>query len=328
MNLSRTLMQAAPEPLCVAPASIETFRLAAKVASTNVPVLIQGESGTGKEVVAQYVHARSPRSAKPMVTVNCAAIPENMLETILFGHERGAFTGATNARQGKFLLADQGTLLLDEVSEMPVSLQAKLLRAIQEQEIETLGGKMPRTVDVRILATSNRNLKQAIAEGSFREDLYYRLSVFPLLVMPLRERTEDLWPLAQLFVRKHGSISPLVKGLDPACREVIETHLWPGNVRELENTIQRALVVAQSSALLPKDLGLDLEPIAVAEPISSSTPNTDLGTSLERTEQDLVLQTLEANSGNRKATAAALGVSERTLRYKLARLRDSGVELT
>jgi len=305
-------------PLCVAPASIETFRLAAKVASTDVAVLIHGESGTGKEVVAQYVHARSQRAAQPLVAVNCAAIPENMLETTLFGHERGAFTGATNARQGKFLLAHKGTLLLDEVSEMPINLQAKLLRAIQEKEIEPLGGKYPKAVDVRILATSNRNLSEAIANGDFREDLYYRLSVFPLQVAPLRERVEDLWPLAQLFVQKHRTIAPSVAGLAEECREQIEAHSWPGNVRELENTIQRALVVAQGALLQPDDLGLSTVPIEVAEP--------RLGARLEQTEQDLVLEALAEHSGNRKATAGALGVSERTLRYKLARLRNSGVQ--
>lgn len=319
MNPNPNDQELAAEPLCMAPASIETFRLAAKVASTNVAVLIHGESGTGKEVVAQYVHARSQRAGMPLVAVNCAAIPENMLETTLFGHERGAFTGATNARQGKFMLAHKGTLLLDEVSEMPINLQAKLLRAIQEQEIEPLGGKYPRAVDVRILATSNRNLSQAIANGEFREDLFYRLSVFPLQVAPLRERKEDLWPLAELFVRKHGAISPNVLGLDDRCREVIEGHSWPGNVRELENTIQRALVVAHGDWLQPDELGLSVAPIEVAEP--------KLGARLERTEQDLVLETLAQHAGNRKATAAALGVSERTLRYKLARLRDSGVQV-
>lgn len=319
MNPQPNEVVSVAQPLCVAPASIETFRLAAKVASTDVAVLIHGESGTGKEVVAQYVHAKSQRADMPFIAVNCAAIPENMLETTLFGHERGAFTGATNARQGKFLLAHKGTLLLDEVSEMPINLQAKLLRAIQEKEIEPLGGKYPRAVDVRILATSNRNLGEAIAAGDFREDLYYRLSVFPLQVAPLRDRVEDLWPLASLFIQKHGSISPNVLGLDERCREVIEAHLWPGNVRELENTIQRALVVAQEPMLQPEDLGLSVTPIEVAEP--------GLGAKLEQTEQDLVLETLAQNSGNRKATAQALGVSERTLRYKLARLRDSGVQV-
>ncbi len=320
MNPQPNEVTSVVQPLCAAPASIETFRLAEKVACTDVAVLIHGESGTGKEVVAQYVHARSARAAMPLVAVNCAAIPENMLETTLFGHERGAFTGATNARQGKFLLAHNGTLLLDEVTEMPISLQAKLLRAIQEKEIEPLGGKYPQPVDVRILATSNRDLGEAIAAGDFREDLYYRLSVFPLQVSPLRERIEDLWPLAALFVRKHGSISPKVEGLDKRCKAVIESHLWPGNVRELENTIQRALVVAQEPLLQPEDLGLSVAPIEVAEP--------GLGAKLEQTEQNLVLATLAQNSGNRKATAQALGVSERTLRYKLARLRDSGVQVT
>ena len=307
------------KPVAFAAASRETYRLADKVAATDVAVLITGESGTGKEVLARFVHDHSPRASAPFVAVNCAAIPENMLESTLFGHERGAFTGAVTARPGKFSLADAGTLLLDEISEMPLTLQAKLLRVVQEREVEPLGARFPKPVDVRLIATSNRDLPQAVRQGQFREDLYYRLSVFPLAMAPLRARIKDIWPLAQRFVKKHQRIASQVTGLQPVCQPLLESYRWPGNVRELENVIQRALVVAAGQWITPDELGLD------ALTASIDVSENGLEANLSHAEQSLVLQTLRTHHGNRQATAKALGISDRTLRYKLAKLRERGV---
>jgi two-component system, response regulator FlrC len=308
-------------PVAVAARSRESFALAERVAAADVTVMLTGESGVGKEVYARFIHERSARHAGPFVAVNCAAIPEPMLEATLFGHEKGAFTGAAEARAGKFELASSGTLLLDEVTEMALGLQAKLLRVLQEREIERLGAAQARRVDVRVIATSNRNLREAVARGELREDLYYRLNVFPLRVPALRERVEDILPLAQHLLRRHASVDQLPLLTDAACERLLR-HRWPGNVRELENVVQRALIL-QRDGRIDND-ALQLDDALEWLPEESAV---DLGASLRASEGALILEALRAESGRRKAAAERLGISPRTLRYKLARLREQGVAL-
>jgi len=295
------------------------FDLALRVARTDVSVLIAGESGTGKEVVARFIHDNSARAAGPFVAINCAAIPEHMLEAMLFGHEKGAFTGAHQMREGKFELARGGTLLLDEISEMPVALQAKLLRVLQEREVERVGGKRPIPVDVRVLATTNRDLKASIADGRFREDLYYRLSVFPLELDPLRARRPDIRLLAEHFLAKHGRGDAQAR-LSDAALAALDAHDWPGNVRELENVVQRALVLWNGVAIEPADLGL-----AAAAPRAVDVRTLPLDERMLHTEVEIVAEALKHHAGRREATARALGISVRTLRHKLKRWRDMGI---
>lgn len=301
--------------------STELFRLASRVARTDVAIMLNGESGTGKEVVARHVHAQSARADAPFVAVNCAALPENMLEAILFGHEKGAFTGATESRPGKFEQAERGTLLLDEITEMPLALQAKLLRVLQEREVERLGAKRPRTVDVRVIATSNRDLARAVAEGQFREDLYYRLSVFPLNLKPLRSRPEDIMPLANHFLHKHMRLRPGKPAAEfsESAQQVLVQHDWPGNVRELENAVQRALVMCDGDLIEAHHLDLGLASLDQAA--------ADLGSRMLHAEGETIVAALRAHDGRRNVTAKALGISERTLRYKLKKLRDLGMEV-
>lgn len=301
--------------------SAELFRLASRVARTDVAIMLNGESGTGKEVVARHVHAQSARADAPFVAVNCAALPENMLEAILFGHEKGAFTGATESRPGKFEQAEHGTLLLDEITEMPLALQAKLLRVLQEREVERLGAKRPRRVDVRVIATSNRDLARAVAEGQFREDLYYRLSVFPLTLKPLRSRPEDIMPLANHFLRKHLRLRPgrPAAVFSSAAQQILVQHDWPGNVRELENAVQRALVMCDGDVIESHHLDLGLASLDQAA--------ADLGSRMLHAEGETIVAALRAHDGRRNTTAKALGISERTLRYKLKKLRDLGMEV-
>jgi two-component system response regulator FlrC len=307
--------------IAVSHAARRCFDLALRVARTDVSVLIAGESGTGKEVIARFIHDRSARAAGPFVAINCAAIPEHMLEAILFGHEKGAFTGAHQMHEGKFELARGGTLLLDEISEMPVALQAKLLRVLQEREVERVGGKRPIPVDVRVLATTNRDLKASIAEGRFREDLYYRLSVFPLELAALRTRKEDVRPLAEHFLAKHGhgDVRPT---LSAAALAALQAHDWPGNVRELENVIQRALVLWNGAAIEPGDLGL-----AATSSRAVDVRALPLDERMLHTEVEIVAEALKHHAGRREATARALGISVRTLRHKLKRWRDMGIHL-
>jgi len=297
------------------------FDLARRVAGTDVSVLIAGESGTGKEVVARFIHDNSARAAGPFVAINCAAIPEHMLEAILFGHEKGAFTGAHQMREGKFELARGGTLLLDEISEMPVALQAKLLRVLQEREVERVGGKRPIAVDVRVVATTNRDLKASIAEGRFREDLYYRLSVFPLELDALRTRRQDIRPLAEHFLDKHAR-DDVRATLSDAAADALAAHDWPGNVRELENVVQRALVLWNGVAIEPTDLGL---PATTARVVDIRA--LPLDERMLHTEVEIVSEALKHHAGRREATARALGISVRTLRHKLKRWRDMGIHL-
>ena len=232
------------------PVSRNLFALATRVAQTDTTVLLTGESGVGKEVVARYIHNHSARRAGPFVAINCAAIPDSLLEATLFGYEKGAFTGAQQAQAGKFEQAQNGTLLLDEVTEMPLGLQAKLLRVLQEREVERVGGKKPVALDIRIIATSNRDMAEAVAKGVLREDVYYRLNVFPLLIPALRQRPDDIIPLAQHFLAEHGGRSGRAGlRLAPVAEAVLRGHAWPGNVRELENVMQRAVIFASGDTV-------------------------------------------------------------------------------
>jgi two-component system response regulator FlrC len=306
----------------------ELKALAGRVAGTDATVLITGESGTGKEVFARYIHDESSRRGGPFVAINCAAIPENMLEAILFGYEKGAFTGAHEARSGKFEQANGGTLLLDEVSEMALGLQAKLLRVLQEREVERLGGRRPIPLDVRVIATSNRDLERQVADGAFREDLFYRLSVFPLHLPALRERRADILPLARRLLRRHcrADVGP---ALTAEAEHWLCTHEWPGNVRELDNAIQRAMILRRGDTIELIDLRFES---AVAtrvqnEPLEAETPERVLGSQLKHREGELIIEALRAGNGSRKEAAERLGISPRTLRYKLARLREAGVAI-
>ena len=334
-------------PVALEPASQQLLELAARVARSDSTVLISGESGTGKEVLAQYIHQQSPRVGKPFVAINCAAIPDNMLEATLFGHEKGAFTGAIAAQPGKFELADGGTILLDEISEMPLALQAKLLRVLQEREVERVGARKPISLDIRVLATTNRDLLGEVAAGRFREDLYYRLSVFPLAWRPLRERPADILPLAERLLAKYArKMNHAPVTLADCARAALLTHPWPGNVRELDNAIQRSLILQQGGQVLAADLcltspiGLAPRPVLSAVPASTppasagvdipsvaSTEAGQLGEDLKRREFQMIIDTLRSERGRRKEAAERLGISPRTLRYKLAQMRDAGMDV-
>ena len=324
------------DPVAEDPETIRLFQLARKVASTDSTVMILGESGTGKEVLARYIHNNSSRADKPFIAINCAAIPENMMEAMLFGHEKGAFTGAHQSHAGKFELADGGTLLLDEISEMDVNLQAKLLRVLQEREVERIGGKKTISLDVRVLATSNRNLKESVEDGSFREDLFYRLNVFPLRWKPLRERKGDIVPLAERILvskiaeSKNSQISvPPV--LDDSAKEKLLVHQWPGNIRELDNVMQRAMILCNQSVITEDDIFIPEDELPfqsglISAPMPAIPAATGLGEDLKQREFEVILETLRDEGGSKKNTATKLGISPRTLRYKLARMRESGID--
>jgi two-component system, response regulator FlrC len=321
-------------------AMIEIKQLADQIAPSDASVLITGESGVGKEVMARYLHKRSRRSEKPFISVNCAAIPENLLESELFGHEKGAFTGAVARRIGKFEEADGGTLLLDEISEMDIRLQAKLLRAIQEREIDRVGGSKPVPVNIRIIATSNRILQEAVIRGEFRKDLLYRLNVMNLHIPPLRERPNDLSALADYFVEKYATANGFVRTLSEAARDRIHCASWLGNVRELENAMHRAVILARTSEITVDDLRTpDGRPVqgnaldATAEravnaaEIAIREATIRVGQTVAEVEQDLILQTLDHCLGNRTHAANILGISIRTLRNKLRAYQDAGIEV-
>jgi two-component system response regulator FlrC len=310
-------------PVAVDPASRELLRIAERVAATEATVTISGESGSGKEVIARFIHARSARRDRPFVAINCAAIPENMLEAVLFGYEKGAFTGASTAHAGKFEQAQHGTLLLDEISEMDLGLQAKLLRVLQEREVERLGGRAPLALDVRVLATTNRDLRQQVAAGRFREDLYYRLNVFPLHIPPLRERSEDILPLARMIVARHHGAAQGIVEFSAAAERALLGHDWPGNVRELENLLQRTLILLPGSRIGAADLAFETDGRNEAVVAAGG----DLQHGLRDREQQLILDALQAHNGQRNAVAGALGISARTLRYKLARMREQGIPI-
>jgi two-component system response regulator FlrC len=328
----------ADAPVAVELASKQLLELASRVARSDSTVLISGESGSGKEVLARYIHRHSPRWKGPFIAINCAAIPDNMLEATLFGHEKGAFTGAVAAQPGKFELANGGTILLDEISEMPLGLQAKLLRVLQEREVERVGARKPIELDIRVLATTNRNLQADVSAGLFREDLFYRLSVFPLAWRPLRERPADILPMAERLLSKHVkkmNIPPVRLSIE--ARDALVAHTWPGNVRELDNAIQRALILQQGGVVHPHDLCLTapigLAPMPVSRtpqkvPLASDAePASALGEDLRRREFEVIIDTLRAERGRRKEAADRLGISPRTLRYKIAQMRDAGMDV-
>jgi two-component system response regulator FlrC len=357
-----------PQPVASAASSQRLLELARRVAASDCTVLIVGESGTGKEVLARFVHRFSTRSDGPFVAVNCAAIPENMLEAILFGYERGAFTGAHTAHPGKFEQAQGGTLLLDEITEMPLSLQAKLLRVLQEREVERLGGRTAIALELRVLATTNRRLREEVAAGRFREDLYYRLNVFPLGLLPLRQRRDDILPLAMQLLGLRSRVGEPIPALSAEAAQLLLTYAWPGNVRELDNLLQRALILVNGpvigpehiqfepapevAASMPAPAGVGAAPAAppihdgsaadeirdvaaCASPVAAGTAHTgatdeargSLADSLGQVERNVILDALRSGSSTRREIAERLGISPRTLRYKLARLRAAGIEV-
>ena len=305
------------QPVAAAASTVELLNVAQRVAKTEVTVTINGPSGCGKEIFARYIHDQSPRSEKPFVAINCAAIPESMLEAVLFGYEKGAFTGATGAHAGKFEQAANGTLLLDEISEMDLGLQAKLLRVIQEKEVERIGGRKVIPLDVRILATTNRDLRQYVADGKFREDLYYRLNVFPLHIPALRDRPEDILPLAEMMLQRHGGRALT---LADCAQDALQAHAWPGNVRELENLIQRTLILLGGSEIRAADLALE-------QATTEESAAADLSQGLRNREFQLIIDAMNTQGGKRSDVARALGISPRSLRYKLARMRDEGIAI-
>ncbi|MBU2887240.1 sigma-54 dependent transcriptional regulator [Gilvimarinus agarilyticus] len=345
------------EPVAQSEASQQLLQLAERVAQSESTVLIIGESGTGKEVLARYIHNHSPRAAKPFVAINCAAIPENMLEATLFGHEKGAYTGAHASAPGKFEQANGGTLLLDEISEMDIGLQAKLLRVLQEREVERLGGRKTIKLNVRVIATSNRDMREAVMAGQFREDLYYRLSILPLQWAPLRDRPEDIVPLAEKLLQRHAlKQNRRAITLDKFAKAALLDYRWPGNVRELDNIMQRALILQPGRVITDSDLGLIDTTCYSAKPsllnghaaapareaaasataenesdlrenIGSDSTGAVLGSDLKQREFEIIRQTLITERGSRKKTAETLGISPRTLRYKIARLKEEGLTL-
>jgi two-component system, response regulator FlrC len=321
-------------PVCQDPVMRALLARAEQLARAEASVLITGESGTGKEVLARHIHAASKRARGPFVALNCAALPEALLESELFGHERGAFSGAVAARKGKFEQAERGTLLLDEIGEMELRLQSKLLRAIQEREVDKLGGTQPVKVDVRILAATNRDLQTEVRAGRFREDLYFRLNVVQLRIPPLRERGSDILPLAEHFAERYSAANGLkLRPIAPAAAARLVAHPWPGNVRELENAMHRAVLLAQG-----REIGLDAIELSAAPadtaPVSTGAPAPAptahpiaalVGRRMEEVERELILETLGRCLGNRTRAAEILGISIRTLRNKLAEYRGQGV---
>lgn len=324
------------------------FKMAAKVALSDASVMITGPSGSGKEVLSRYLHDQSSRSEEPFVAINCAAIPENMLEATLFGYEKGAFTGAVQACPGKFEQAQDGTVLLDEITEMPLELQVKLLRVLQEREVERLGSRKTIKLNIRVIATSNRDVKKAVEDGIFREDLYYRLNVFPLQWLPLNKRVGDIIPLATHLLARHAleQAQPIPE-LSAQAESLLLAYPWPGNVRELDNVMQRALILCDGQnidvqSLILEDVQFEhiceqveqpeslTEEVVTrvievpAEPIAESPV---LGKGLKDQEQKIILQALKNCAGKRKDVAELLGISPRTLRYKLARMKDQGIAL-
>ncbi len=321
------------------PSMARVVRLAEQIAPSDASVLVTGESGTGKEVMAKYLHARSKRAGRAFISVNCAAIPDTLLESELFGHEKGAFTGAVARRIGKFEEASGGTLLLDEISEMDIRLQAKLLRAIQERVIDRVGGTRPVPVDIRIIATSNRNLADAVRQGSFREDLLFRLNVVNLKLPPLRERPADIAVLADHFVAKYARANGLPpRQLAPAAREALLAAPWPGNVRELENTLHRAVLLSDTDSIGPEAIVMP-DGAGLAEVVHTASLATQaaqmadtvsrslVGRTVADVERDLILETLDHVLGNRTHAATILGISIRTLRNKLNQYADEGAAI-
>ncbi|MFC1823545.1 sigma-54 dependent transcriptional regulator [Thermodesulfobacteriota bacterium] len=309
-------------PIAKHPLMLKVIELAKKIAPSRSNVLIQGESGTGKEVIAHYIHKTSDRKAGPFIAVNCAALPENLLESELFGHERGAFTGAVSRKKGKFELAHGGTLLLDEISEMAVSVQAKLLRVLQEREIDRVGGQATIPIDVRVIATTNRNLEEETGNGNFRLDLYYRLNVVPIYLPALRKRPDDIAPLAHHFLEKYASLNNREqKKLSSEAIDLLIRKSWSGNVRELENLMERAVLLVDEAVITPPDIEFVS---TLHHPEGQSNPlfsELDQVIPLKEMEKKMIIKTLNDNSGNRTRAAEILGISVRTLRNKLHEYR-------
>lgn len=304
--------------------SKQVLQLAHRAACTDASVLITGESGTGKEVLARYVHEHSTRATGPFVAVNCVAIPESMLEAVLFGHVKGAFTGAIHSQSGKFEEANGGTIMLDEIGEMSPAVQAKLLRVLQEHEVERVGSHKAIKLDIRVIAVTNKDLREAVQKGAFREDLYYRLDVLPLHWPPLRERLEDILPISRYFMRKYQGQSRC--SLSDDAQAALMAHHWPGNIRELENVIQRALVMRHGDYITAHDLMLPNAPLdAPIQP--ESNRELSRADAKKQAEYQYILDKLRQFGGNRTQTADALGVSTRALRYKLAAMREQGIDL-
>lgn len=314
-------------PVAADPESLSVLALADRLAQTDIPVLIGGPTGTGKEVLSRFVHARSPRAGRAFIAVNCAAIPETMLEAMLFGHAKGSFTGANAAGEGFFRAADGGTLMLDEIAEMPLNLQAKLLRALQEGEVVPVGATRPVKVDVRIIAAANRDLPAEVAAGRFREDLFYRLNVFPITLRPLCERPADIAPLAFAMVLRHAQGQAVVPWLDDCALAMLQSHSWPGNVRELENVIRRALVLSCGAEVIGADSIAFDQRLRALPPAATDRPGGEdkLANIVQLSEARAILATLDACDGKRGEAARKLGISERTLRYRMASMRDAGI---
>ncbi len=336
-SVGSTKSNNAAEIIAADPATLAVMARCERVGKTDTTALLTGESGVGKDVFARRIHDLSKRAGKPYIALNCAAIPETLLESTLFGHEKGAFTGATKAQPGKFELADGGTLFLDEIGEMPLELQAKLLRVLQDHVVERLGSRESLSCDVRIIAATNQDLQARVAEGKFREDLYFRLAVFPIRIPTLKERPQDILPLSEAFLRRYGlTMGRTSASLSPATKEALQIYQWPGNVRELENAIQRALLLSDDDLIEPEHVELDLPKntssgtkvayiqelsptVAPASPLESSGDINSL-------EREHILKVLAQVGGNRKQAVTILGISERALRYKLKAYREAGFE--
>lgn len=308
----------------------ELIAFCRQIAPAKSTVLIEGETGSGKELFARLIHKESPRANKPLVAVNCAALPEGLLESELFGHQKGAFTGAIERKIGKMELADGGTILFDEIGEMDIRLQAKLLRAVQEREVNPVGGKKPIPVDIRIVATTNRDLKKHIKKGQFREDLYYRLHVIPIKLPPLRERREDIPLLVDYFIEKHCFENDLdKKSISPEATDLLTRQNWPGNIRELENVIERAVIISPSSSVGVEHIFLDAdsETEGGEEEITGGSDKTMItaGVKMAEMEKKLIFKTLEEVQNNRQRAAEMLGIHVRTLRNKLNEYKKEGV---
>ena len=315
------------------PKVLRLLKIAEGIALSDVTVLIEGESGTGKEMLAKFIHNRSRRASNSFVAINCAAIPDGLLESELFGYERGSFTGAINKRNGKFIQAHNGTLLLDEVSEMSLPLQAKLLRVLQERQVDTIGGKDPVDINIRVIATTNKSLKREVEEGRFRADLYYRLNVFPVTLPPLRERAGDVPHLAEFFLKKHRNIGvkvarSSVSRISDDAISILQDHEWRGNIRELENAIERAILLAEGDTIMPEHIMIDEKSPENVNANVNTKENISVisaGLSVHQMERSLIMKTLGEVKGNRTMAAKLLGIGVRTLRNKLKEYREEGV---